>query len=149
MICNYDECPCRNERPCKCNDCEKGIMILVSIIGGLVFAAVVVLLFINNFLAVPGFAGWTALISALVYLAGLIAAAAVSEKSRKCIRCSLGSLIFGIFGTIFSGYLSIAAAITVGEVFSTIIVALTAFFFAYMIVSTLFLIRCLTRCREE
>lgn len=148
MICNYDECSCRNERPCKCNDCEKGIMILVSIIGGLVFAAVVVLLFINNFLAVPGFAGWTALISALVYLAGLIAAA-VSEKSRKCIRCSLGSLIFGIFGTIFSGYLSIAAAITVGEVFSTIIVALTAFFFAYMIVSTLFLIRCLTRCREE
>ena len=80
MICNYDECPCRNERPCKCNDCEKGIMILVSIIGGLVFAAVVVLLFINNFLAVPGFAGWTALISALVYLAGLIAAAVSDIK---------------------------------------------------------------------
>lgn len=121
-------------------------MILVSIIGGLVFAAVTVLLFINNFLAGTGLSGWVALISALVYLGGLIAAAAASEKAKQCICCMLGSLIFGIFGTIFAGYLSIAATITVGAVFSTVIVALTAFFFAYMIIGTLFLIKCLSDC---
>ena len=34
---------------------------------------------------------------------------------------------------------------TAGDVFSTVIVALAAFFFAYMIISTLFLIKCIAK----
>lgn len=148
MICNYENCPCRPDREEGCNRCENGLAVLIGIIGGIVFTTITVLLFINGFLAGLGLSGWVALVSAVVYLFALIALAAVSEEGKECICCSLGSLIFGIFGTVFSGYLSVATTITVGAVFSTVIVGLTAFFFAYMIISTLFLIRCVARCRD-
>lgn len=148
MICNYENCNCRPDRDSMCSRCENGLAILVGIIGGLVFTAITVLLFINGFLESTGLSGWVALVTAIVYLLILVGAASVSEKGKKCICCSLGSVIFGIFGTIFSGYLSVATAIAVGEVFSAIIVGLTAFFFAYMVISVLFLIRCLARCND-
>ena len=142
VICNYDNSASNNRQTC--HTCERGLSVLVGIIGGIVFTAVAVLLFINGFLTSAGFAGWVALITALVFLAGLIVAAAVSEKGRECIGCYLGSLVFGIFGTIFSGYLSISADITAGTVFPAVIVGLPAFFFAYMIISRFFLLRCLS-----
>lgn len=145
MMCSYESCSCVQEQEQSCSKCENGLSVLVGIIGGIVFTAVVVLLFINGFLTTLGFSGWVALISALVYLAGTVALSAVSEKAKVCIRCSLGSLVFGIFGTIFSGYLSIAADITAGAIFPAVIAGLTAFFFAYMVISTLFLIKCLVK----
>ena len=145
MICNYDNCSCASSEIQDCSKCQNGITILVSILGGIVFAVIVTLLFINNFLAEPGLSAWVALIAALVYLLAAGAAAAVSEKAAKCISCSLASVLIGIFGTVFAGYLSIAATITAGDVFSTVIVALAAFFFAYMIISTLFLIKCIAK----
>lgn len=143
MMYTYDSCACVQEREQSCSRCENGLSVLVGIIGGIIFTAVVVLLFINGFLTNIVFSGWVALISALVFLAGVVIIASASQKGRVCIRCSLGSLIFGILGTIFSGYLSIAFELTAGEVFPAVIVGLTAFFFACMVISTLFLIRCL------
>ncbi len=147
MICHYEGCSCCCERESSCNSCEKGLSGLVGIIGGIVLTVVTVLLFINGFLTGLGLSGWVALVSAVVYLITLIAVATVSERGRRCIECYLGSLIFGIFGTIFSGYLSVATTITAGTVFPAVIVGLTAFFFAYMVISTLFLIRCIVNTK--
>lgn len=124
----------------------KGIMILVSIIGGLVFAAAVVLLFINSFITQVNFFVWTALISALVYLFALIAVSAAKPDGSAglCVRCNSAGLFTGIFGTVFSGALAVSAALAVGDIFSIIILALTAFFFAFMIISSLFLVKCIT-----
>lgn len=123
-----------------------GIMILVSIIGGIVFAAAAVLLFINSLLTQVDFFVWTALITALVYLFTVIAisAARPEESAGVCVRCNAAGLFTGIFGTIFSGALAVSAVLTAGEVFSTIILALTAFFFAFMIITALFLVKCIT-----
>ncbi|MBQ8133233.1 MAG: hypothetical protein IJ192_02310 [Clostridia bacterium] len=148
MICNYDGCGCeRPERHEKrdCSPCMRGIMILVGIIGGLIFAAIAVTLFISSILAWAGFTAWVALVTALVYLLVLLVIALTSETSGKvvrCIRCYLGGLIFGIFGTIFAGFLGIVSEFALISFFSALIVGLIAFFFAYMIISVLFLIRC-------
>lgn len=144
MICNYENCRCESGK----NDCGcmKGIMVLVSIIGGIVFAAAVVLLFINSFLTQTGFFVWTALISALVYLFTVIAVSAAKPEGKAglCVRCNTAGLFTGIFGTVFSGALAVSAVLTAGEIFSAIILALTAFFFAFMIISALFLVKCIT-----
>ena len=63
MVCQYDSCSsCRD----KCSGFRTGIMVLVSILGGAVFAAVGVLLFINGLLSGVSLAAWTALAAALV-----------------------------------------------------------------------------------
>ncbi len=141
----YDSCTCRNDNVQECNRCETGLSVLVGIISGIIFTAVVVLLFTNGLITDPGFAGWAALITVLVYLFVVIAVAAGSEKGRNCLECYLGSIIFGIFGTIFSGYLSVSTVLEAGTVFPAVVVGLTAFFFAYMIAGTFFLIRCIVR----
>lgn len=142
MICNYEGCGCTRQKE---NSCMRGIMILVGIIGGLVFAALAVLLFISSLLPWAGFTAWTALITALVYLLTLLIIAFTSDersKAARCIRSNLGGLIFGIFGTIFSGFLGIVSEFALISFFSAIILGFIAFFFAYMIISVLFLLLC-------
>ena len=49
MLCNYDSaCGERNEmnNRKRCNNCMTGIMVLVGIIAGIIFASITVLLFI-------------------------------------------------------------------------------------------------------
>ena len=146
MICGYDSCRSEMSRESCCR-CMKGIMVLVGIISGLVFTAAAVLLFINSLLPSAGTGILIALITALVFMMVLLTAAFASGNSSgiaKCIRCHLGSLFFGIFGTIASGLIAVSADIAAGSVFAAVMVGLTAFFFAYMAVSTLFTVLCLT-----
>ena len=73
MLCNYSgfQCPesgAENTSAERCTTCMKGMMILVGIISGIVFAIVGILLFINSLLTAPLAVIWTALGTALVYL---------------------------------------------------------------------------------
>ena len=144
MVCNYEN-GCSGQK--SCSDCRSSLMVLVGIIGGIIFAAAGILLFINGLITVPGYAGWVALIAALVYLFVLIASAVSSDTAGNmpcCIRKNTGSLFFGIAGTILAGILVISTELAAASVFSIILVGLLFFFFAYMIITTLALIRCVT-----
>ena len=145
MICNYETCCCENSKKNDCA-CMKGIMVLVGIIGGIIFAAISALLFVNSLISAPSLILWTALVSALVYLFTIIAASVYAQDKPKtihCIKCNIAGIFIGIFGTIFSGVIEIATTLTVGEIFPVVILTLTAFFFAYMIISALFLVKCI------
>ena len=144
MICNYDGCGCGMSEK-KQSPCMNGIMILVSIIGGLLFTTAAVLLFVFSLITTVGFIAWVALITGLVLLLTLLIFSFTAEdncKAAKCTRCYLGGLLFGIFGSIFTGLLGIATSFAAIAVFPAVILGLVSFFFAYMIISTLFLIKC-------
>ncbi len=144
MICNYEGCGCgMSER--RRGSCMNGIMILVSIIGGLLFTTAAVLLYINSLITTVGFIAWVALIVGLVLLLTLLIFSFAAEdncKAAKCTRCYLGGLLFGIFGSIFTGAIGIATDFATVAVFPAVILGLIAFFFAYMIISLLFLLKC-------
>ena len=138
MICNYESCCAENSRK-RCNECMSGAAVLIEIIGGLVFCAAVVLLFINGLLTSAGTIATAALISGLVYL-GLLTVSSLVSKAG-CISCNLPGIITGIFGTVFSSVIGTAITFTAGETLSAVVIGIIAFFLAYMIISTLFLIK--------
>ena len=142
--CNQSSC-IRSESDDLCSGCSKGMMILVGIISGLVFAALTVLLFINSLLTALFPAMLTSLIAGLVAL-GVVLSAALFPRDdnagKKCIRCHLGGLFFGIFGTIASSLLAVSTDLAAGSVIAYVTVGLTAFFLAFLLVSLLFLVKC-------
>ena len=129
-----------------CSKCSRGMMILTGIISGLVFAAAVVLLFINSLLTAVFPAVLTSLIAGLAALGAVLSAAVFpcceGSTGKKCIRCHLGGLFFGILGTIASALLAVSTDLAAGSVIAAVTVGLTAFFFAFMLVSLLFLVKC-------
>lgn len=149
MVTGYESCSCRTEersrREDACSRCGQGITALVSILGGIIFAIAGVLLFNASLLPEIGVIVWAVLITALVYLFVLIGISAsdnAAERARCCVKKYLAVLLIGIFGAVFSSLVALAAGLTVGAVLSIILVALVFFFFAYMVISALFLIRC-------
>ena len=152
MMCDYEyneqqyvQTTCSQSSSELCSRCSRGMMILTGIISGLVFAAVVVLLFINSLLTALFPAMLASLIAGLVTL-GVVLSAAVfpgeDTAGKKCIRCHLGGLFFGILGTIASSLLAVSTDLAAGSVIAAVTVGLTAFFFAFMLVSLLFLVKC-------
>ncbi len=146
MLCNYNDiCSERRENK-QCGKCMTGIMVLVGIIAGIVFAAVTVLLFNFGLLTSVYFGALAALIISVIILTVVLVSALFSENKPKlssCLKCNLGGLFFGLLGTIFSGILAVAANPLTVSVFSLIIVGLVSFFFAFLLVSVLFLVMCL------
>ena len=143
MNCNFEE---YSERSCGCNSCMKLVCALVSVLGGLLFAAAVVLLFVNGLLPQASAFAAAALVSSLVYLALLIGAAVFTCGSgcRDCIRCYLAGSFIGIFGTVFTSAAAVSLTLTVGEILPAVVLGLAAFFFAFMIISAFFVVKCMT-----
>ena len=132
-----------------CSQCRSGMMILIGIISGLVFAAAVVLLFINSLITVVFPFVLAVLITGLAALLTILTASLAlpcSSEGKKCIRCNLGGLFFGIIGTVISALLAISTDLAVGSVIAAVTLGLTAFFTAYLIVSILFVVMCSTEC---
>jgi|GEM_PF-6525347 len=150
MLCGYENACMQgraNENGCQTGyaKCMKGMMVLVGIIAGLVLAAAVVLLFINSLLPAVFPMVMAVLITGLTVLVGTPATAfALSDNSAKkqCLKCHIGGLFFGIIGTVISSALAIATDLAAGSVAATVLLGLTAFFFAYLIVSLLFITIC-------
>ncbi len=132
-----------------CNRCLRGLIVLVGIISGLIFSAAYTLLYVFGFLSMAYVGIAVALGTAVVYLfvilIGSIIAGLRSDTARlsECIYCNIGSLFFGILGTIIAGILALSAGIAGVTVLGAVLVALTAFFFAYMLITIFFLVRCL------
>ncbi len=143
MNCNFEE---YSTSGCGCNSCMKGISALVSVLGGLLFAAAVVLLFVNSLLTQASAFAIAALVSSLVYLALLIGAAVFTcgGECRDCIRCYLAVSFIGIFGTAFTSAAAASLTLTAGEILPAVVLGLSAFFFAFMIISAFFVVKCLT-----
>lgn len=140
MVMNYESCSCEQG----CGSWKNGIMVLVSILAGIVFAVAGVLLFNFGYLTDVTPAVQTALISGLVYLfvlLGISSTRSPVSHASCCTRNLLAPLLVGIFGTIFASILAISSTLTAGAVYSLLIVALVFFFFAYMVISSLFLIK--------
>ena len=125
------------------------MMILIGIISGLVFAAAVVLLFVNSLLTEVFPFVLASLITGTIVLLTVLAASLVlpcSSAGKSCIKCSLGGLFFGIIGTVISALLAISTDLAAGSVIAAVTLGLTAFFIAYLIVSILFVVICSTDC---
>ena len=150
MLCGYEttcmQSECSEKRCTTCQaSCRNGMMILVGIIAGLVFAAIVVLLFSNGFRPNPFPVVLSILIAGLTALFGVPTAAFILEDGsakKQCLRCHFGGLFFGIIGTVLAAALTTAAELTAGAIFATVMLGITAFFFAYLIVSILFVSLC-------
>ncbi len=115
-------------------------MVLVSIIGGIVFAAAAGLLFANNLLPEVSLGVLIALISGLVLL-GLLPVYRFVRSAEQSLCCYFAGIMFGVLGTIFSAFLSVMMTLDPASAMSIAAVVLTAFFFAYMVISVLFLLR--------
>ncbi len=121
MLCGYEttcmQSECSEKRCTTCQaSCRNGMMILVGIIAGLVFAAIVVLLFINGFLPNPFPVVLSILIAGLTALFGVPTAAFILEDGsakKQCLRCHFGGLFFGIIGTVLAAALTTAAELKV------------------------------------
>lgn len=147
MLCNYDKCP--NEKNNECPQCMSGIMVLIGIISGIVAAAAGVLLFVNEILTAPFTAALAALITSTVFLFTIIIASAVSpcgSKIKTCIKCNKGGLFFGVLGTVLSSIIAVSVTLTAGSVLSAVIVGLVFFFFVFMLVSMLYMVKCTSDC---
>ncbi len=147
MNCGYENTLREADSRCD-SSCMSGIMVLVGSIGGILFAAAGVLLFVFSLITDPFAAVLTFLIAALV-LGAIILIAAFSadrcSRTKCCVRSNLGGLFFGILGTILSASLAISATLTEVSVIAGILLGLSFFFFAYMIISVVFLVNCLVR----
>ncbi len=145
MLCNYDN-TCHIDRGKRgCGKCMTGIMVLVGIIAGIVFAAITVLLFSVGLLTAVYFGMLTALITGIIILTVVLVSALFSESRSRltlCIRKNIGGLFFGILGTILAGFLAISVNPITVTIFNLIIVGLVSFFFAFMLVSLLFIVMC-------
>ncbi len=150
MLCGYETTcmsnECSEKRCATCQAaCRNGMMILVGIIAGLVFAAAAVLLLRGGFLTNLFPVVLAVLVTGLTTLLAVPTAAfALRDGSDKkqCIRCHFGGLFFGIIGTVIAAVLTLAADLTAVSIFVTVMWGITAFFFAYLIVSILFVTLC-------
>ena len=153
MICGYNG-NCVTERSCeRCPDgfskCMNGMMILVGVLAGLVFAAAAVLLFLNGLLPSLFPAALTMLIAGLAVMLTVLAAALFlpdESKGKSCIRCHVGGLFFGILGTIVSSLFLVAADLAAGSIAAAVLLGLSVFFFADLLVAVLFVVLCASDC---
>lgn len=149
MLCGYESCQTDSRCADSYSRCMKGIMILVGIIGGLIFAAAVILLFINSLIPSVFGAVLASLITGLVLLALTLGASLFlpcGSEAKACLSCNTGGLFFGIIGTVLSAFIAISTDLASTSAAAIITVGLTAFFFAYTVISVLFTVLCSTRC---
>ena len=77
-------------------------------------------------------------------LAGLcLSALWYPNQLRACFGGGLACLLIGAFGTVVAALIILSIALSPASIFSIIIVGLGAFFLALMIISLVYLIKCL------
>ena len=130
---------------CKCN-CT-----LLAVIAGAIIGVIAAFLQITGLITVTTVLLAVAFGIAIVYLLGLLIAAALARNPdpRNCTCTSLNATLAGILGTILFSVILIATGITATSVISAILVGLLVFSLVLMIVSTACLIRTLTNCDQE
>lgn len=127
---------------CKC------ICALASVISGIIIGVVAAFLQITGIIAVTTAFLWVVFGIAVVYLAILAAATALSCRCdrRGCVCTVLNTLLVGILGSILLSVILLAVGITATSVVSAILVAALLFFFTLVIGGTACYVRALADC---
>lgn len=129
---------------CRCNSPIRAF--IASVIIGVVAA----FLQITGVITIAPVFLWVALGIAIVYLAVLILATALANRTDACAcLCNiLFVLLIGILGTILFALVLLAVGIVAASVVSALLVGLLLFFFTLMITGSASLVSCLSGCGD-
>lgn len=131
---------------CSCNpriSCTTAALI-ISVIVGVVTAFLQIL----GVITVGAAFLWVTLGIAVVYLAGLVVASALSRRTGRpaCTCRVLNTLLAGILGTVLLSLVLLAVGIVATSVISAIGVGLLLFFLALIITASACYVRCEADC---
>ena len=131
---------------CSCNpgiSCATAALI-ISVIVGVVAAFLQIL----GVITVGTAFLWVTLGIAVVYLAGLVAASALSRRTERpsCACGVLNTLLVGILGTVLLSLVLLAVGIVATSVLSAIGVGLLLFFLTLIITASTCYVRCEADC---
>lgn len=128
---------------CYCRrDCTLAA-IVVSVVLGIVTAFLQISGVIT---VVPAFL-WVALGIAVVYLAVLVAATVLMNRSDKTCLCpALSTVLVGILGTVLFSLVLLAVGIVATSILSAVLVGLLLAFLFLILTASACLVRCLADC---
>lgn len=131
------------ERKCNC-----GPTCSLAVIVGLLFGAIIGVLFALDFIPNIILAVWIVLALGVLALALLFVSALTSGVVMcgvliKCLRQHTTCLLTGIIGTIISTIILISVVLDPALLLVQIFIAIAAFFFVFMLTELIFFIYCL------
>lgn len=134
-------CNCNNGR----NNCV-GLSVIASVIIGVVTALLQITAIIT---VTPAFL-WAVLGVALVYLAVVLIAVALTHRSvlPTCVCSILTALLVGILGTALLAVVLLAITFAATSILGAIIVGGLILFLTLTVASTACLVRCLANCND-
>lgn len=133
------------------NKCGFRACSCIGILIGIVFAAVVGLLFAFTSIPFLTTAVWIAFglgaLTLVSTIAGIFLGAVTAPNAlSRCFCEHTSCLLAGSMGTILAALVSLAITLSSASVFAIVLVAITAFFFALTFLALISLIRCIA-CR--
>ena len=131
---------CENRQDCT------GIGFIVSLIIGVIAA----FLQITAVITLTPIFSIVALGIAVVYLAVILLATALAQRTTSCNSCCrpLSALLLGIIGTILVAIVLLLVSFAATSVIGAIFVGALFFFFSLTVISTACLARCFLNCRD-
>lgn len=131
---------------CNCN-CNFNC-ILAAVISSVVVGVVTAFLQILGIITAGTAFLWVALGIAVVYLAGLVWASALSRGRERsvCLCRSLNALLVGVLGTALLSLVLLAVGVVATSVLSAVLVGLLVFFLWLTLASSACYVRCVADC---
>lgn len=131
---------------CNCNG--RNGCVTLSVIAGIVIGVVAALLQITAAITVTPAFLWVVLGVALVYLAVLLIAVALTRRPNlpSCVCSVLSALLVGILGSALLAVVLLAITFAATSILGAIIVGGLLLFLTLTVASTACLIRCLADC---
>lgn len=129
---------------CNCNfNCT-----LAAVISSVVLGVVTAFLQILGIITVGTAFLWVALGIAVVYLAGLVWASALSRGRDRtpCLCRTLNTLLVGLLGTALLALVLLAVGVTATSVLSAVLVGILVFFLWLTLASSACYVRCVADC---
>ena len=123
----------------------------IALIAGVILGVLAAFLQITGVITVTPAFLWVAFGIGVVYLAILVASAAVTRSCSVCgCRCGvLNTLLAGILGTVLFAVILLAVGIVATSVVSAILVGLLVFFLTLALAASACFVRCLSNCETQ
>lgn len=135
-----------NNDNCVCGGCAT-----TGTIVGIIFGAVIGVLFAFGFIPLIVTAIWIAFglaVAVLLYVMGVVLLNCCDSSCNGlscCLNKNIGCLLAGSIGTIISALAALAITLDITVISIITLIAIGAFFFAFMIVSLIYFIKCVVR----
>ena len=128
------------ESRCRCS--------LVTVLAAVVIGVVTAFLQITGAITVTTAFLWAVLGVALLYLAVLLATAALTRRTAGCTCTALNTVLTGIVGTVLFGIVQLAFGIVATSVVSAVITGLLAASFTLIVGGSACFAKCTTCCAD-